>query len=174
MAMSPTGHSNKSVCRAPLIEANRLHGQRARAYSWTTSQSLFMDNEPEPIHGQRARAYSWTTSQSLFMDNEPEPIHGQRARAYSWTTSQSLFMDNEPEPIHDIRCQGLPQKTNRFRLHPTQSCVPGRRCDQCLPTHSGSAQASSGMWDKPLMALSRMLANYHLHPYPHPTHHSHD
>ena len=39
-------------------------------------------------------------------------------------------MDNEPQPSRDVQCYGLPRKTDKFRLHPTQCCAPEWRCDR--------------------------------------------
>ena len=46
-------------------------------------------------------------------------------------------------------------------------------CHQCITSHTVSAPASPTC-DHPPLALSRMPTVHHLHPCPHPTHHSHD
>ena len=39
-------------------------------------------------------------------------------------------MDNEPEPSRGVPFQGLPRKTDKFRLELAQSCAPGGRYDR--------------------------------------------
>ena len=78
-------------------------------------------------------------------------------------------MDIEPEPSHSVPCWGLPRKSDQFRLDPTQSYPPGRRCDRVWsvsPPCTREVLRHFPTCDQSLLVLPRMLTIHHLHPCP--------
>ena len=87
-------------------------------------------------------------------------LHRQRTEAFSWRHVLRHFLEDRPIPA-------LPYPELRTWTEVRSGAI------SVFTSCSGNAPASPDMRPTPL-ALSRMLTDHHLHPYPHPTHHSHD
>ena len=86
----------------------------------------------------------------------------------AWTTNRSFLVESG--------VKAFPRRpTNSGSTLPKAAHLDGGviACHQCITSHLGCAPASPDMRPNP-WALSHMHAIHHLHPCPHPIHHSHD
>ena len=74
-----------------------------------------------------------------------ESIPQNHIRAAPWSAQPTDCMDNEPELSLDVKCKGMPRNTDQFRLNPTQSCAPGRGCDQVSSVYHLTLWKCSGI-----------------------------
>lgn len=69
-------------------------GRQIKAYHWTTTQSLSLDDKSKPFIRQ-LKACHWTRNQSLTLYEKSKLIIGRQIKAYHWTTNQSMSLDNK-------------------------------------------------------------------------------
>ena len=66
-------------------------------------------------------------------------------------------MDNDPEPSRGVPCQCLLWKTDQFRLDPTQSCAPRKRCDRVSSPRTCKVLWHLPIYDQPLQLCPACL-----------------
>ena len=131
-----------------LVESSRFGSSSREGVS--KRRLRFVVHVADWLHYLGVRGAPWSAANRL---------HGQRTGAFSW------------RPV-----LGLSRKTDQFRLDPTQNCAPGWWCDRESSVYHLALEMYSGIFRHTTnhLALSRMPTKHQLHPYPHPTHHSHD
>ena len=104
-------------------------------------------------------------------------LHGQRTGGFSWRPVLRLSCGRPTNSCLTLLSYYVHITYIRsYYVHTFQSYAPERWCDRLSSVYHlalGKCSGNGPTCDQPLLALSGMHTNHHLHPCPHPNHRSH-